>query len=304
VKILITGGAGFIGSHLAAYWHERADVVILDNLRTGHLSNLNGTRHRFVLGSILDDKILENAMQGVDYVFHLAALISVPESMLKPVECVEINTIGTLRVLAAAEKAGVKKLVFSSSAAVYGDNPIVPKHEDMLPEPKSPYAVTKLDGEYYCGMFQRENRLNTACLRYFNVFGPRQDPKSPYAAAVPIFIDKASKGEAITVFGDGSQTRDFIYVKDIVAANVFLAERAELSGVFNCAYGGSITINQLAEKIIHILGSNSQIEHLAERPGDVKHSKASPARLMTTGWTPQYTFESGMEESLHALFVR
>lgn len=237
-------------------------------------------------------------MQGVDYVFHLAAMISVPESMQKPVECDELNTRGTLIVLEEAEKAKVRKLVFSSSAAIYGDNPIVPKVETMLPEPKSPYAVTKLDGEYYCALFARERGLATACLRYFNVFGPRQDPKSAYAAAVPIFLDKALKNEAITVFGDGGQTRDFIYVKDIVGANVFLAEQAALSGVYNCAYGGKITINDLAEKIISVCKSKSEIRHLPERPGDVKHSMASPKKLMDAGWKPSFNFETGMEAAV------
>lgn len=170
---------------------------------------------------------VREAVKGIDYIFHLAAMISVSESMQKPKECVEINTQGTLTVLEEAVRAGAKKLLFSSSAAVYGDSPKLPKTEDMLPEPKSPYAVTKLDGEYYCRMFHNEGWLKTACMRYFNVFGPRQDPKSQYAAAVPIFIDKALRNEPITIFGDGLQTRDFIYVKDVVAANVFLAERPE-----------------------------------------------------------------------------
>ena len=192
---------------------------VLDNLRSGFRHNLDGfSNANSLTARILDRGARARAMQGVDYVFHLAAMISVPESMQKPVECNEINTTGTLVVLEEAARAGVKKLVFSSSAAIYGDNPVTPKVETMLPEPKSPYAITKLDGEYYCGMFTREGRLPTACLRYFNVFGPRQDPKSQYAAAVPIFIDRAMKNEPITIYGDGEQTRDFIYVKDIVAA--------------------------------------------------------------------------------------
>ena len=179
------------------------------------------SKHEFIEASILDRDAVRKAVQDVDYVFHLAAMISVPESMAKPIECNEINTTGTLVVLEEAAKAGVKKLILSSSAAIYGDNPVVPKVETMLAEPKSPYAITKLDGEFYCKMFADEGRLPTACLRYFNVFGPRQDPQSQYAAAVPIFIDRAVKNLPITIYGDGEQTRDFIYVKDIVAANVF-----------------------------------------------------------------------------------
>ena len=246
MKVLVTGGAGFIGSHIVEHFQGRAEVRVLDNLRSGFLHNLEAFKHEFVRGSILDRELVRQAMQGVDYVFHLAAMISVPESMQKPVECTEINTIGTLVVLEEAARAGVKKLVLSSSAAIYGDNPVTPKLETMLPEPKSPYAITKLDGEYYCRMFTTEGRLQTACLRYFNVFGPRQDPKSQYAAAVPIFIDRAVKNQPITIYGDGEQTRDFIYVKDIAAANAFFATESPATGVFNVAYGGRITINDLA----------------------------------------------------------
>ncbi len=196
-------------------------------MRSGFKRNLAGFKHEFIEASILDRAAVRRAMEGVDFVFHLAAMVSVPESMQKPVECNEINTTGTLVVLEEAARAKVKKLVFSSSAAIYGDNPVTPKIETMLPEPKSPYAITKLDGEFYCGMFAGEGRLATACLRYFNVFGPRQDPKSQYAAAVPIFIDRAVKHQPITIYGDGEQTRDFIYVKDIVAANVFFATQSE-----------------------------------------------------------------------------
>ncbi len=297
MRILITGGAGFIGSHIAEHWQGKAEVVVLDNLRSGHLKNLSGLKHQFIQAGILDRPAVAKAMEGVDYVFHLAAMISVPESMSKPMECVEINTQGTLVVLEEAAKAGVKKLCFSSSAANYGDNPVVPKVESMLPEPKSPYAVTKLDGEYYCAMFTREGRLNTACMRYFNVFGPRQDPGSQYAAAVPIFVDKAVKNEAITIYGDGEQTRDFIYVKDIASANAHLAT-TPFSGVHNVAYGGRITINDLAKKIIAICGSKSEIKYLPERAGDVKHSMASVDKLKATGFTPASNFEDGLKATV------
>jgi UDP-glucose 4-epimerase len=176
---------------------------VLENWRSGHRHNLAGFRYELIEGSILDRETVRRAMAGVDYVFHLAAMISVPESMRAPVECNALNATGTLIVLEEAAKAGVKKLVLSSSAAIYGDNPVTPKRETMLPEPKSPYAITKLDGEYYCKLFTAEGRLATTSLRYFNVFGPRQDPQSAYAAAVPIFIDRAVKQEAITIYGDG-----------------------------------------------------------------------------------------------------
>lgn len=290
MKILITGGAGFIGSHLVEHFQNKAEIVVLDSLRTGFKKNLEGFSCRLMEGSVTDREVVKEAVKGVDYVFHLAAMISVPESMQKPQECVTINTQGTLTVLEEAARAGVKKLCFSSSAAIYGDNPVIPKIETMLPEPKSPYAVTKLDGEYYCKMFHDEGWLNTACMRYFNVFGPRQDPRSQYAAAVPIFIDKSLKNEPITIFGDGEQTRDFIYVKDIVAANVFLAQNAGLSGVYNAAYGRSITIKELAAKIIEVTGSRSLIQFAPLRAGDVKHSMADISRLKASGLTFQSDF--------------
>lgn len=298
MKVLITGGAGFIGSHLVEHFQGRAKIVVLDNLRTGFRKNIDGLDFHLIEGSITDRDAVREAVKGVDYVFHLAAMISVPESMQKPQECVEINTQGTLTVLEEAARAGVKKLCFSSSAAIYGDNPDVPKVETMLPEPKSPYAVTKLDGEYYCKMFNDEGWLKTACMRYFNVFGPRQDPRSQYAAAVPIFIDRALKNEPITIFGDGEQTRDFVYVKDVVAANVFLAEHADLSGVYNVACGQSITINALAKQIIRLVQSKSGVQYAPVRPGDVKHSRAAIEKINSAGHTINDNFASGLKMSV------
>lgn len=299
MKILVTGGAGFIGSHLVEHFQGRAEVRVLDNLRSGFKKNLSGFRHEFIEASILDRDAVRRAVAGVDYVFHLAAMISVPESMEKPVECNELNTTGTLIVLEEAARAGAKKLVFSSSAAIYGDNPATPKVESMLPEPKSPYAVTKLDGEYYCGLFAGEGRLPTACLRYFNVFGPRQDPKSQYAAAVPIFIDRAVKGEPLTIYGDGRQTRDFIYVKDIAAANAFFAMQSPATGVFNVAYGQRLAIHDLAETICRMTNSRSEIKYAAARPGDVKHSLASIEKLRAAGFAPVSDFQQGLESTIH-----
>ena len=297
MRVLITGGAGFIGSHIAEYFNGKAEIRIFDNLRTGYKHNLDGLDVEFIEGDICDRAAVKAAMQGVDYVFHLAAMVSVPESMFKPGECVDINVHGLLNVLEEAAAAGVKKLCFSTSAAIYGDNPVVPKLETMIPEPKSPYAITKLDGEYYCNMFTREGKLQTACLRYFNVFGPRQDPKSAYAAAIPIFTAKAVANEDITIYGDGEQTRDFIYVKDIVEANVFMAMN-DFTGVYNIAYGKKITINDLVKEIVKVTGSTSKVVHLDERPGDVKHSMAGVEKLAATGFKPKHTFAEGMEKTI------
>ena len=297
MRVLITGGAGFIGSHIAEYFNGKAEIRIFDNLRTGYKHNLDGLDVEFIEGDICDRAAVKAAMQGVDYVFHLAAMVSVPESMFKPGECVDINVHGLLNVLEEAAAAGVKKLCFSTSAAIYGDNPVVPKLETMIPEPKSPYAITKLDGEYYCNMFTREGKLQTACLRYFNVFGPRQDPKSAYAAAIPIFTAKAVANEDITIYGDGEQTRDFIYVKDIVEANVFMA-MSEFTGVYNIAYGQKITINDLVKEIVKVTNSKSKVVHLDERPGDVKHSMAGVEKLASTGFKPKHTFAEGMEKTI------
>lgn len=295
MKILVTGGSGFIGSHIVEHYQGKAEEIrVLDNLRTGYRKNLDGLQCTFIEGSITDRELVREAVQGVDYIFHMAALVSVPESMAKPGECVDINVHGLLNVLEEAANAGVKKLVLASSAAIYGDNPTVPKLESMVPEPKSPYAITKLDGEYYLNLFRAEGRLETAAIRFFNVFGPRQDPKGAYAAAVPIFIEKAVKAEDITVYGDGEQTRDFIYVKDIVGALTFAVETPGVTGVFNAGYGGQITINKLANQIIENAGTSSKVLHAPERAGDVKHSRASAEKLLAAGWKPKHTLEEGL----------
>jgi len=298
MKILVTGGAGFIGSHIVEYFQGREDVRVLDNLRSGFEHNLDGFRCELMLGSILDRDILRRAMKGVDYVFHLAAMTSVPESMQKPEECNELNTLGTLLVLEEAAQAGVKKLIFSSSAAIYGDNPTIPKLETMSPEPKSPYAITKLDGEYYCQTFTDECRLPTTCLRYFNVFGPRQNPQSQYASAVPNFIHRAVRHEPIVIYGDGKQSRDFIYVNDIVAANVFFAMQSAATGIFNIAKGQATQINDLAAMICRMTESRSVIRHAPERSGDVKHSLASIAKLGISGFTPSVDLSDGILATL------
>ncbi|PAW61417.1 MAG: dTDP-glucose 4,6-dehydratase [Verrucomicrobiia bacterium Tous-C3TDCM] len=298
MKILITGGSGFIGSHIAEHFQSIAsEIRVLDNYRTGYAKNLNGLHANVIEGSITDRALVREAVLGIDYIFHMAALVSVPESMSKPSECVDINVHGLLNVLEEASAAGVKKIVLASSAAIYGDNPTVPKLETMVPEPKSPYAVTKLDGEYYLEMFRREGKIASTSIRFFNVFGPRQDPKGAYAAAVPIFMEKALKNEDITIFGDGGATRDFIFVKDIVGALAFAALN-DIHGTFNAGYGGQITIQDLAEKIISEAGSTSKIVHLPERAGDVRHSRASSDKLRAAGWAPQFSLEEGLAQTM------
>lgn len=297
-RILITGGAGFIGSHLARRFAGQAEVTVLDDLRSGYERNLAGTACRFVRGSILDAASLRAAIAGAEEVYHLAAMISVPESVAKPAECAELNTEGTRCVLDAAVAAGVRKVVLASSAAIYGDNPTVPKLESMAPEPKSPYAETKLAGEKLLEAYRQEHGLGTTSLRFFNVFGPRQDPRSAYAAAVPIFIAKALRDEPIGIHGDGGQTRDFVHVTDIVGALAFAGASREMAGTYNVGYGRSQSILSLAQEVIRLTGSKSAIEHLPPRAGDVRHSLASTERLLAAGWKPQSSVSAGLAETV------
>lgn len=301
MRVLITGGAGFIGSHLAKYLQGRGEIRVLDNLRSSSRSNLNGTPVEFIDASVLDTAALRNAMAGVDVVFHLAAMVSVKESMEQPQECVEINTIGTLNVLRTAADSNVRRLVFASSAAVYGDDPPVPTAETSAPAPKSPYAVTKWDGECYCEMFSREGWLSTASLRFFNVFGPLQDPGGAYAAAVPGLLRCALRGEPLTIFGDGEQSRDFIYVKDAVSALVFASENEKAVGAYNCGYGERITINDLARKILALAPSRSAVVYRPPRPGDARHSCASVVKLSALGWVPVSSLAEGLKETFDVL---
>lgn len=300
-KVVVTGGAGFIGGHIVEYWADQgADVHVIDNLRTGNIKNAQRfPQVNFHRGSITDKKIVDLAMQGADYVHHLAAMISVPESIEKPYECVDINVMGLLNVLEAARRCGVKKVVHSSSAAVYGENPESPKRTDMRPMPKSPYGITKLDGEYYLQMYMENYGLETVSLRYFNVFGPRQDPKSQYAAAIPIFVSKALKNEPIVIYGDGAQTRDFVFVKDVVNANVLAATTPGVSGVYNVACGGAISINDMAELIISQTNSSSSIVYEPERPGDIKHSLADISQTkQVLKYSPSYDLIEGLKQTI------
>ena len=313
MRVLVTGGAGFIGRHITEYFQDRAEVRVLDDLRSGLKSNLSGLKCQLIVGSILDRDLVREAMRGVDFVFHLAAMVSVPGSVQNPIEYVEINAGGTTIVLEEAARARAKKLIFSSSAAIYGDNQTTPQIESMPADPKSPYATSKYEGERYCCSFTDEGRLATVSLRYFNVFGPYQHPRIEYAAAVPAFIEKAIRNESITIFGDGRQTRDFIYVKDVVAANAFFALESQATGVFNVAWGKPTTITDLAVTVRKLSKSSSTIEYTAERPGDAKHSVASvdktqragfrPVCDLTGGWRATIEFfrknAAGIEQSRH-----
>jgi len=297
VKVLVTGGAGFIGSHIVEHFQGKADIRVIDDLRTGKKSNLDGFEAEFIEGSILDKELLKQSMQGVDLVFHLAAMVSIPECIEKPGECFEINAEGTKYVLQEAADAGVKKLVLSTTCAVYGNDPELPKREEMNPDPLGPYAESKLKAEGYCREFTENGKLQTACLRYFNVFGPRQDPKSPYAAAVPIFVSLAVQDRPITIYGDGEQTRDFVYVKDVVGANVFMSGN-ESTGTYNVAYGNQTSVKDLAEMIVEITSSESEIIHVEPREGEVKYSMASIEKLRDQGFSPSSEFKEGLKETI------
>lgn len=311
-RVLVTGGAGFIGHHLSLAWLDRgAEVVAIDNFRTGRRENIHTVRaasadgrYTFIEGSINDKKTLRTAMEGCQYVHHLAAQVSVPESVERPAECVEINVLGTLNVLDAAREAKVERVVFSSSAAVYGDDPRSPKTEAMTPAPKSPYGITKLDGEYYLKLYAESFGLGAVSLRYFNVFGPRQDPRSAYAAAVPIFIERALANLPIVIFGDGSQTRDFVFVGDVARANILAAttEGVGAGEVFNVAQGGVTTIESLARSVVTLTESRSELRFEPERKGDIKHSHASIEKIVgALGFRPEVELEAGLNEIVAAL---
>lgn len=300
-KVVVTGGAGFIGSHIVESWLERgAEVHIIDNLRTGFMSNINLFPNAiFHKGSITNRDLVFKVLMNTDYVHHLAAFVSVPESIEKPEECYDININGLLNVLDACKEFGIKKIVFSSSAAVYGDNPESPKRITTKTGPKSPYGSTKLEGENHLRNFHDLHNLGTVSLRYFNVYGPRQNPQSQYAAAVPIFINNALNNKPIIIYGDGSQTRDFIFVKDVVEANINAALNSEVNGVFNVAAGSSTSIKELAEIIIDETSSKSKIEFQDERQGDIKHSLASIDETKThLHFLPKFSLIDGLIKTI------
>jgi nucleoside-diphosphate-sugar epimerase len=299
----VTGGAGFIGSHLVeSLVKQGQDVRVLDNFLTGKRENIAEFLDKIDLieGDIRDFSTCEKALNGVDYVLHQAALPSVPRSIEDPVLTNAINVDGTLNLLVASKEAKVKKLVFASSSSVYGDDPNLPKKEGIEGVPLSPYAVTKLVGENYLRVFSEIFSLGTVSLRYFNIFGPRQDPDSQYAAVIPNFITRVIEGDSPKIFGDGEQSRDFTYVANVVKANMLAVESEDISGeVFNIACGDRITVNTLFEKIRHFFQKDVAPFYDKLRPGDILHSFAdiSKAREMLK-YEPAMSFDDGLRETI------
>jgi len=302
MKYLITGGAGFIGSHLADALAGSHELVLIDDLASGRVENIQhlieSRAVTFIRGSITDLPLLRECMEGVDGVFHQAALVSVLRSVRDPVSTNEANVTGTLKLLVAARDAAVKAVVSASSSSVYGDSPVLPKLEDMPLVPKSPYAISKLAGEHYMRVFSELYGIRTVSLRYFNVFGPRQDPDSPYAAVIPRFITRILRGESPMIDGDGGQTRDFTYVRDVVQGNVKAME-SHARGVFNIACGQQISILDLARTIMAISGREVPIHHAEPRPGDIRYSLADiSAARERLQYTPGYSLRTGLEGTI------
>jgi UDP-glucose 4-epimerase len=277
-------------------------VTVLDNLSTGHRSNIDHLKDRidFVHGDIRDAALLERVIDGCDMVFHQAAVVSVTQSVEDPSHSCEVNGLGTVRVLDACRRAAVRRVVMASSSAVYGDDPRLPKTEDMAPMPLSPYAVQKLAGEFYASMFGQLYGLETVCLRYFNVFGPRQDPSSPYSGVISIFMTNAAAGRAPTIYGDGGQTRDFVYVKDVVRANLAAAVRAEAAGrVFNVGRGQSIRIRELWDLIGEIAGIDLPPMFAPPRPGDIRDSVSDIGAIRRDlAFAAEVGLRQGLEKTL------
>ena len=303
-RIVITGGAGFIGSNLAAELSKDNEVIIIDDLSSGRLRNiehlLKTSNVRFIQGSITDLSLLLEAFAGADYIFHQAALVSVPMSIQAPLRANEVNVNGTLRVLVSARDCHVKKVICASSCAVYGDTAVLPAREDLPLNPLSPYAVTKATGEQYCQVFHQVYGLPTVCLRYFNVFGPRQDPGSEYAAVVPKFITAALQNNPLTIFGDGKQTRDFVFVKDVVAANILAAETA-MTGVFNIGSGRQTSVIQLANLVLKLAGRQTTISYQPAKAGEIRHSLADISKATEFGYNPKHNIEEGIEKTIPSI---
>jgi nucleoside-diphosphate-sugar epimerase len=301
-KALVTGGAGFIGSHLVdALLSEGCQVTVIDDLSTGRLCNLEHIKERimFYQGDIRDQEILFKAARGCDVIFHQAAEVSVPRTVDNPVDSAMINQMGTLFVLEAARKSHVRRVVLASSCAVYGDDPVLPKNENMNPKPQSPYAVQKLFGEFYGRLYHELYGLETVCLRYFNVYGPRQDPSSPYSGVISIFMNRACSKEAPVIYGDGNQYRDFIFVRDVVKANLLAGnENGAMGKKINIGTGNFIRINRLWEMISHQAGIDIQPEYESPRPGDILESVANiDCAGKVLGFEPDYLFEKGLKET-------
>lgn len=298
-RYLVTGGCGFIGSHLVERLvRQNLQVRVLDNLSSGHLRHLAAVREAidFVEGDVRDRDVLQRALRDTDIVFHQAALVSVPASVERPEENHATNLTGTLNLLEAARAAGTKRVVFASSAAVYGNDPQLPKTEDLTPRPESPYAIAKLAGEHYLRIFAQLYGLETVSLRYFNVYGPRQDPRSPYSGVISRFIDALARDQAPTVFGDGQQSRDFVYVSDVVQANLRAAALPDARGdVFNIATGRATTLLQLAQALAKITGRLQPPRHEPARAGDIRHSLADITQASTRlGFAPAFPLTEGL----------
>jgi UDP-glucose 4-epimerase len=301
-KALVTGGAGFIGSHLAhALVEQGCAVTVLDDLSTGHIENLSGILDKitFIEGDIMDDAMLSRALTECDVVFHQAAIVSVTQTVENPVSSTMVNDLGTLKVLEAARLNKVRRVVLASSSAVYGNDPQLPKIETMAPNPLSPYAVQKLTNEHYAVLYHGLFGLETVCLRYFNVFGPRQDPSSPYSGVISIFMLRAVHGQPPIIYGDGHQTRDFIYVQDVVRANLLAATNDRAPGqVFNVGTARSISINTLWERIAELAGIDVLPEHAAAREGEVTHSCAAIDKALDQmTFQPSMLFECGLKKT-------
>lgn len=301
---LVTGGAGFIGSHIVEALLARGERVrILDNFATGRRENIAAFEKEVTLieGDINDPAALNRAVKGVEVIYHEAAIPSVPRSVADPIGSNRANVDGTVAILWAAKEAGVRRVIYAASSSAYGNAPQFPRVETILPEPLSPYAVAKLAGEYYLRAFTECYGLETVALRYFNVFGPRQDPKSQYAAAIPLFTTAILEGHSPTVYGDGEQSRDFTYVANVVRANLLAADApSEAAGkVFNVGCGEKVTVNQVIAAINNILGKNVPSKHVPPRAGDVKHSHAdiSLAKKML-GYEPAVSFEEGLKKTV------
>jgi UDP-glucose 4-epimerase len=302
MRFLVTGGAGFIGSNLAIKLTELGhDVRILDNFSSGRRENLSdiADKAEIVEGDIRDFWTVMGCMEGIDYVMHQAALPSVPRSVKNPLTSNAVNIDGTLNVLECARRAGVKKMVAASSSSVYGESEELPKHEKMRPSPLSPYAITKLTNEYYLKVYWELYQFPTVALRYFNIFGPRQDPKSEYAAVIPKFITALLNDQPPTVFGDGEQSRDFTYIDNCVQANILAATSDEIVGTyFNVACGGQFTLNDLLDELRKIIGVSTKAKYVDPRPGDIKHSFAAIDKLAAFGYKPTVEFTEGLDKTV------
>ena len=297
---LITGGVGFIGSNIAYELVQRGERVrVVDNFSTGNERNISDIMDKIELveADVRDLEKMRSAVEGIDFVLHQAALPSVARSVDNPIDSNEVNVNGTLNLLVAARDAGVKRFVYAASSSAYGNSPALPKNEDMPSHPLSPYAISKLLGEHYCRIFHTIYKLETVSLRYFNVFGPRQDPASPYSAAIPKFINAMLEGEPITIYGDGEQSRDFTYVQNVVNANLLACEAPDAAGtVINVACGDQISLNRLISIMEEELGIEAQRVYTRSLPGDVKHSRADISRARALlGYEPAVAFDEGLK---------